>query len=236
MRALTIAQSISGALQRVSALRSPSSGEVPSGGGGQGGPSRTSGPLSPVREGGLGVAPAGVTSDSIPLDMFSCPGAAGFKVRGPNYLQDKKKVSLLICCLCLMRAQARTASSCLLKDTAHVPMYTMLVLGCAVHIIAVHSLLVLCPAVVSYDAQVLYTDVGSFGMEYLLLDGLGAVLLQVLPDAPVCSLVSLNLLSMAEPTFHIARFLPSIRDSKAPLHFIWHVRHWALSTFLHGTP
>ena len=34
----------------------------------------------------------GLTSDSIPLTMFSCPGAAGFKVRGPAYLQDKKKV------------------------------------------------------------------------------------------------------------------------------------------------
>lgn len=50
------------------------------------------------------------------------------------------------------------------------------------------------------------------------------VFAQVLPDATVCSLVSLNLLSLAEPTFHIARFLPSVRDSKAPLLFIWHVR------------
>ena len=32
-------------------------------------------------------------SDSIPTSYFSCPGAAGFKVRGPTYLQDKKKVS-----------------------------------------------------------------------------------------------------------------------------------------------
>ena len=36
----------------------------------------------------------GLMSDSIPLSMFSCPGAAGFKVRGPKYLQDKKKVVL----------------------------------------------------------------------------------------------------------------------------------------------
>lgn len=34
----------------------------------------------------------GLLSDTIPLTMFSCPGAAGFKVRGPKYLQDKKKV------------------------------------------------------------------------------------------------------------------------------------------------
>ena len=37
----------------------------------------------------------GLVSDSIPLTMFSCPGAAGFKVRGPTYLQDKKKVALV---------------------------------------------------------------------------------------------------------------------------------------------
>jgi hypothetical protein len=47
---------------------------------------------------------------------------------------------------------------------------------------------------------------------------------QILPDAPVCELVSLNLVTVAEPTFHIARFLPSVRDSKAPLLFVWHVR------------
>lgn len=37
----------------------------------------------------------GLKSDSIPTSMFSDPGAAGFKVRGPNYLQDKKKVQVL---------------------------------------------------------------------------------------------------------------------------------------------
>ena len=40
----------------------------------------------------------GLKSDSIPLSMFSCPGAAGFKVRGPNYLQDKKKVVFFWLC------------------------------------------------------------------------------------------------------------------------------------------
>ena len=39
----------------------------------------------------------GLTSDSIPLTMFSSPGAAGFKVRGPTYLQDKKKVRRHLC-------------------------------------------------------------------------------------------------------------------------------------------
>lgn len=34
-------------------------------------------------------------SDSVPTTMFSCPGAAGFRVRGPTYLQDKKKVTSL---------------------------------------------------------------------------------------------------------------------------------------------
>ena len=31
-------------------------------------------------------------SDSIPSQFFSCPGAAGYKVRGPAYFTDKKKV------------------------------------------------------------------------------------------------------------------------------------------------
>jgi hypothetical protein len=88
VHALNIAQSISGALHRVSTLRSPGSGggeavgAAPSGGG----------QLAAVDEAAPESGPGGITSDSIPLDMFSCPGAAGFKVRGPNYLQDKKKV------------------------------------------------------------------------------------------------------------------------------------------------
>ncbi|BDA46094.1 probable translocator protein at N-terminal half [Coccomyxa sp. Obi] len=127
VRALNLAQSISGAF---SALRSPSGSDAAAATG-----ARASGALPAVVEGGSAPT-ASPVSDSIPTAMFSCPGAADFKVRGPNYLQDKKKV---------------------------------------------------------------------------------------LPDAPVCSLVSLNLVSLAEPTFHIARFLPSVRDSKAPLLFIWHV-------------
>lgn len=46
----------------------------------------------------------GLVSDSIPLSMFSCPGAAGFKVRGPTYLQDKKKVAPSLH-LCKLHAQ-----------------------------------------------------------------------------------------------------------------------------------
>ena len=34
-------------------------------------------------------------SDSVPTSYFSDPGAAGFKVRGPNYLSDKLKVRRL---------------------------------------------------------------------------------------------------------------------------------------------
>lgn len=47
---------------------------------------------------------------------------------------------------------------------------------------------------------------------------------QVLPEAPVCSLVSLNLLQLENPTYHIAPYLPSVKASNAPLLFIWHVR------------
>ena len=67
------------------------------------------GPLSPVQEspGGVGMGGGGLVSDSVPTSMFSCPGAAGFRVRGPTYLQDKKKVGLplyalpLGCCWCI---------------------------------------------------------------------------------------------------------------------------------------
>lgn len=48
--------------------------------------------------------------------------------------------------------------------------------------------------------------------------------MQVLPDAPVCRLVSLNLLQLEKPIFHIAPYLPSVKASTAPLLFIWHVR------------
>ncbi len=93
MRALNLAQSISGAF---SALRSPSGGGSGGATGWSGGGNRgASGGLAAVSEGGsCGTACASgcPVSDSIPTAMFSCPGAADFKVRGPTYLQDKKKV------------------------------------------------------------------------------------------------------------------------------------------------
>ena len=39
----------------------------------------------------LAAAAEGHISDSVPTRFFSCPGAADFKVRGPNYLADKRK-------------------------------------------------------------------------------------------------------------------------------------------------
>ena len=39
-------------------------------------------------------------SDSIPESFFSCPGVAGYKVRGQNYLKDKKKVASHLPCAC----------------------------------------------------------------------------------------------------------------------------------------
>ena len=55
----------------------------------------------------------GLVSDSIPMSMFSCPGAAGFKVRGPTYLQDKKKValSLHLCNLHALLASCESVST-----------------------------------------------------------------------------------------------------------------------------
>ena len=48
--------------------------------------------------------------------------------------------------------------------------------------------------------------------------------LQVESGEPICWLSSANLLEVA-PTFHIARFLPSILDSKAPFTFALQVCH-----------
>ena len=39
----------------------------------------------------------------------------------------------------------------------------------------------------------------------------------------MCTLVSLNLLQVEKPTYHIAPYLPSVKASTAPLLFIWHV-------------
>lgn len=47
--------------------------------------------------------------------------------------------------------------------------------------------------------------------------------MQFVPETCQTQLVSLNLLSVREPTYHIARFLPSIKDSKAPFIFAWQV-------------
>ena len=49
------------------------------------------------------------------------------------------------------------------------------------------------------------------------------VALQVDAVEPVCCLASANLLEV-QPTFHIARFLPSIKDSQAPFTFVLQVR------------
>ncbi|KAK9806515.1 hypothetical protein WJX73_005835 [Symbiochloris irregularis] len=75
-------------------------------------------------------------SDSISMKYFQQPGSAGFKVRGQNYLVDKKK----------------------------------------------------------YE-----------------------------PEAPAMTLGSVNLINQKRHTFHIARFLPSIRDSPAPFTFVWQI-------------
>ena len=44
-------------------------------------------------DGAEAQAEEGHISDSVPTRFFSCPGAADFKVRGANYLADKKKAS-----------------------------------------------------------------------------------------------------------------------------------------------
>lgn len=233
MRALNLAQSISGAF---SALRSPSSSDAATATGG----TRTSGGLPAVVEGG--AAPTGCpVSDSIPTTMFSCPGAADFKVRGPTYLQDKKKVrthalSLLHIALhqCSGNLHGLQAVPAPPLSAAHLLVLTAPVNRCnSIPVQACASTSrVWCLSHCSAEPAVLHPS-GAWGVFRATCSSLGFArigipskcenLVQVLPDAPVCSLVSLNLVSLAEPTFHIARFLPSVRESKAPLLFIWHV-------------
>ncbi|KAK9818359.1 hypothetical protein WJX72_011272 [[Myrmecia] bisecta] len=40
---------------------------------------------------------------------------------------------------------------------------------------------------------------------------------------PACRLSSVNLMAVDEPTFHIARFLPSIHNQRAPFTFVWQI-------------
>ena len=170
----------------------------------------------------------GLTSDSIPLTMFSCPGAAGFKVRGHTYLQDKKKVWALpgtqhahLCpCILVSRRRRNQLPACRNTGGWLLMHFLPSALGCWILV----------------DANPLL----GVGKTCLLPPNLHARLrmrvscrstsgklpsrMQVLPDAPVCRLVSLNLLQLEKPTFHIAPYLPSVKASKSPLLFIWHVR------------
>lgn len=47
--------------------------------------------------------------------------------------------------------------------------------------------------------------------------------LQWVPPAPELTLFAMDLLSVAEPTYHIARYLPSLKNSNFPFHFLWQV-------------
>ena len=58
------------------------------------------------------------------------------------------------------------------------------------------------------------------------------MIVQFGPETCEAKLVSLNLVSLKEPTFHISRFLPSIRDSKAPFIFVWQVHATLSSDFM----
>ena len=47
--------------------------------------------------------------------------------------------------------------------------------------------------------------------------------MQYTPSESVMQLSSVNLITQSKPCFHIARFLPSIRDCQAPFTFAWQV-------------
>lgn len=142
-------------------------------------------------DGAEAQAEEGHISDSVPTRFFSCPGAADFKVRGANYLADKKKAS-------------RSLRPCHLFDQTRLTRASYNQGPCSLlHAVAVRQTSTL-PAALSGLKPDLHQ--------------------QVLPERPECRLASVNLVVVAEPTFHISRFLPSIRDSPAPLTFVWHVR------------
>lgn len=47
--------------------------------------------------------------------------------------------------------------------------------------------------------------------------------LQYAPGSSVLQFSSVNLITQSKPCFHIARFLPSIKDCQAPFTFAWQV-------------
>ena len=47
--------------------------------------------------------------------------------------------------------------------------------------------------------------------------------MQVPAAAPVCKLSSVNLSKVAEPTFHVSRFYPTITRCDAPFTLVWQV-------------
>jgi len=164
------------------------------------------------------AAAPGHISDSVPTRFFSCPGAADFKVRGPDYLADKRKarapplappVTLTRTprALCSNARHQRLRRAGRTRRSAH---------NCAG---PAHGQE---PGILRRRARALRERVCAPSVRARLKRAVGCE--QVLPERPECRLASVNLVSVAEPTFHIARFLPSIRDSPAPLTFVWHVR------------
>ena len=47
---------------------------------------------------------------------------------------------------------------------------------------------------------------------------------QYAPNSSAMQFSSVNLITQSKPCFHIARFLPSIKDCQAPFTFAWQVR------------
>ncbi|EIE22257.1 DUF1336-domain-containing protein [Coccomyxa subellipsoidea C-169] len=119
------------ASRKTTSIFTPAQVDAPSeDGAAQEGPSESDGLLA---EEAPEADPTACATGTCDKQFWSCPGNAGFKVRGPNYLRDKKKV---------------------------------------------------------------------------------------LADDPLFALAAVDLLEMETPTFHIARYLPSLKKSKAPFTFI----------------
>ena len=139
-------------------------------------------------------------SDSIPSQFFSCPGAAGYKVRGPAYFTDKKKVLVPVRQEVAPLAKPPCGSGTGVR-TSHAAIGDPICVTFACSLCGMQAPLSRCRFMTA-----------------------GLLSVQIGPENCVAKLVSLNLVSLKEPTFHIARFLPSIRDSKAPFIFVWQVR------------
>lgn len=155
-------------------------------------------------------------SDSISMKYFEQPGSAGFKVRGHNYLQDKKKVCWVLC-RPRLRISCDGCRAC--SSGKSCGSFQLLATACTSlrYDMTPTALLHQSKSWHAFQALVPGSDDSGSMLRAAMHGG------QYEPDAPAMTLGSVNLINQKRHTFHIARFLPSIRDSPAPFTFVWQV-------------